>query len=87
MTDLWCGTGISTTELAKRYPMAKFYGFDRYHKNVSTAQENARKSGVEGNTEFKLWQVADGSPGAFDVVATFDLIHDLPNAEEGITIV
>ena len=41
---------------------------------------------MEGNTDFKLWQVADGNPGAVDVVATFDLIHDLRDAEEGLRV-
>ena len=37
MADLRCGPGRGSIELAKRYPMAKFYDFEAYHKNVSTA--------------------------------------------------
>ncbi|MDA9989611.1 hypothetical protein N9E48_02210 [Paracoccaceae bacterium] len=37
MADLRCGPGRGSIELAKPYPMARFYDFDAYHKNVSTA--------------------------------------------------
>jgi 2-polyprenyl-3-methyl-5-hydroxy-6-metoxy-1,4-benzoquinol methylase len=85
--DFGCGVGRSTIELAKEFPKSKFYGFDAYDKNIETASEYAAEAGVKENTEFKHWTVAEGSPGLFDVVATFDLIHDLPDPEDGIRVI
>ncbi len=85
--DFGCGVGRSTVELAKAFPKSKFYGFDAYDKNIETATQYALEGGVENNTEFTHWTVAQGSPGAFDIVAAFDLIHDLPDPEEGLRVI
>lgn len=85
--DFGCGTGRSTIELAKLFPDAKFYGFDAFDKNINMANENVEEAGGLSNIEFKHWKVEDGSPGKFDVVATFDLIHDLPMPGEGLEVV
>ena len=85
--DFGCGTGRSTIELAKKYPQARFFGYDAFDKNIDIASTNALDAGGLNNTEFNHWQVADGSPGTFDVVATFDLIHDLPSPLDGLKVV
>ena len=85
--DFGCGVGRSTIELAKEFPKSKFFGFDAYDKNIETASKYASEVGVEGNTEFQHWTVAEGSPGFFDLAATFDLIHDLPDPEEGLRVI
>ena len=33
---------------------------------------------------FQVWDAKSGAPGQFDIVAAFDLIHDLPHPGEGI---
>ena len=85
--DFGCGVGRSTIELAKEFPKAKFYGFDAYEKNIETAKKYGLEAGVSHNTEFKHWTVSEGSPGKFDIVAAFDLIHDLPDPEEGLRVI
>ncbi len=85
--DFGCGVGRSTIELAKKFPQSQFYGFDAYEKNIETAKKYSLESGVSGNTEFQHWTVSQGSPGRFDVAATFDLIHDLPDPENGLRVI
>ena len=85
--DFGCGVGRSTIELAKQFPQSNFYGFDAYDKNIEMAKSYAVEAGVERNTKFTHWTVSQGSPGRFDVVAAFDLIHDLPDPEEGLRVI
>ena len=85
--DFGCGVGRSTIELAREFPQAKFYGFDAFAANIETAKRYVLEAGVSNNTEFKHWTVSQGSPGKFDIVAAFDLIHDLPDPEEGLSVI
>ena len=85
--DFGCGVGRSTIELAKEFPQSTFYGFDAFDKNIETAERYASEAGVDKNTKFTHWTVSEGSPGVFDIVAAFDLIHDLPDPEEGLRVI
>jgi len=83
--DFGCGTGRLTVELAKAYPNAKFYGFDFFEPNIEAAQANAAEAGVSDRIEFQVWDVAKGAPDdQYDVVATFDLIHDMADPKAGL---
>ena len=84
--DFGCGTGRSTLELAKRFPNTDFTGYDAFIPNIEQAYENAKSVGVEENKTFKHWNMAEGSPGSFDIVACFDLIHDLPDPDLGLEV-
>jgi SAM-dependent methyltransferase len=85
--DFGCGTGRSTVELAKRFPSSNFVGYDAFLPNIDKADENARSAGAGGNITFKHWNIGEGSPGKYDVVACFDLIHDLPDPELGLRVI
>ncbi|MCZ6892742.1 MAG: class I SAM-dependent methyltransferase, partial [Gammaproteobacteria bacterium] len=82
--DFGCGTGRSTVELARAYPNAKFYGFDLYAPNIESARANAAEAGVSDRVDFRVWDFAQGAPDQFDVVATFDLIHDMADPKAGL---
>ena len=82
--DFGCGTGRSTIELAKLFPESEFIGYDAFLPNIEQAGVNAKEAGVDRNITFKHWNMDEGSPGQYDIVATFDLIHDLPNPALGL---
>ena len=82
--DFGCGTDRSTIELAKIFPEAAFIGDKAFLPNIQQAGINAKVAGVDSNITFKHWNMEEGSPGQYDIVATFDLIHDLPNPALGL---
>ena len=82
--DFGCGTGRSTIELANLFPKSAFIGYNAFWPNIQQAGINAKVAGVDSNITFKHWNMEEGSPGQYDIVATFDLIHDLPNPALGL---
>lgn len=82
--DFGCGAGRSTIEMAQRFPNASFHGFDIFPGNIEKARANAREAGVADRTRFEIADFAKGVDGQFDVVATFDVIHDMADPRGGI---
>lgn len=82
--DFGCGAGRSSIELARRFPNARFFGYDLFPGNVEKARENAAEAGVADRTRFDVADFASGVDGQFDVVATFDVIHDMADPKGGI---
>lgn len=82
--DFGCGAGGSTVELAKAYPDARFVGFDLLQDNIELATKKAAKAGVGDRVEFRRFDLADGAPGQYDVIATFDVIHDMADPKAGL---
>jgi SAM-dependent methyltransferase len=84
--DFGCGAGRAVIELAQRFPNAKFHGFDLFPGNIDTAQQRAIDAGVDDRATFTLANFADGVDGHFDVVATFDVIHDMADPRAGMRV-
>jgi SAM-dependent methyltransferase len=77
VADLGCGRGRALLELARRYPASTFVGIDLSEEAIGWAREQA--AGL-GNIRFEARDLstfdADAEPGAFDLVTTFDAVHD-----------
>lgn len=75
--DLGCGRGRIATRLATLYPRSTFVGLDLSTEAVAYAREHAR--GL-GNVTFEARDLSDydtrAEPEAYDLVTTFDAIHD-----------
>lgn len=82
--DFGCGAGRSTVELAMAFPDARFFGFDLFPPNIEKARANAAEAGVADRIQFEVGDLLKHPPGAFDIVATFDVIHDLPDPMGGL---
>lgn len=85
--DFGCGAGRSTIELAARFPGAKFFGFDLFPGNIDKARQSARDAGVADRAVFEVTDFAKGMDRQFDVVATFDVIHDMADPRGGLRAV
>lgn len=74
--DLGCGRGVALRTMAKRYPRSRFLGLDLSGEAVAWANEQVE---TEGLTNIR-YEVADAGAidlvDAFDVVFTFDAVHD-----------
>jgi SAM-dependent methyltransferase len=77
VADIGCGHGVSTILLAQEYPKSTFIGTDYHEGSIATARQRAAEAGVTDRVRFET-SLADTAPGEhFDLVATFDCLHDM----------
>lgn len=79
VADIGCGRGRALIKLASTYPGSEFVGFDIFPPSVERARANAEAAGVEDRIRFEALDVSDGLPEKFDIITTFDVIHDAPD--------
>ncbi len=76
--DVGCGGGLACLEVLRAFPRATAMGLDRHPPSVERARANARAAGLESRARFETTPVEDLPAGTgFDVVTTFDVVHDL----------
>lgn len=77
--DVGCGRGRALNMLAEAFPGSTFVGYELSREAVEYARAEARRTG-HANAEFHVRDVTDfdrtADPAAFDLVFTFDAIHD-----------
>ncbi|RJQ65784.1 MAG: class I SAM-dependent methyltransferase [Desulfobacteraceae bacterium] len=77
--DLGCGSGRIMCRMAELYPNSQFLGIDLSAEAILNAQKEACDKGLL-NVDFAVRDVSDfnaaAEPESFDMVATFDAIHD-----------
>lgn len=74
--DVGCGRGRTLHQLARRFPKSRFVGVDFCHEAISWARGEAEEDALE-NVTFEVRDAAQlGFTEAFDLIATFDAIHD-----------
>ncbi|HMO30144.1 class I SAM-dependent methyltransferase [Enterovirga sp.] len=76
VADVGCGYGASTVLMAQAFPKSRFHGFDYHAPSIKRARATAEKSGASANTVFEVAS-AKSYPGAYDLVAFFDCLHDM----------
>jgi 2-polyprenyl-3-methyl-5-hydroxy-6-metoxy-1,4-benzoquinol methylase len=77
--DVGCGAGLAAIALARAYPASTFVGYDAFEGQVELARRAAAEAGVGDRVRFELLDAAAGLPERFDVVSTFDVVHDAIN--------
>jgi SAM-dependent methyltransferase len=77
--DAGCGRGRALLAMAERYPASRFVGYDLSQQAIDWAREAATGAGL-ANIEFVQRDLSDFAASAeqasFDLVTTFDAIHD-----------
>jgi 2-polyprenyl-3-methyl-5-hydroxy-6-metoxy-1,4-benzoquinol methylase len=85
VADVGCGAGVALETMAAAFPASRFRGYDISFHAIERARARAAESGAD-NLEF---HVADAAAiprsEPFDLILTFDCIHDMPRPEEAIT--
>jgi hypothetical protein len=76
LCDVGCGGGIALVKLAAAFPQSRFVGYDVFGPNVHRARERAVRAGVAERVQFHQLDAASGLPELFDVITTFDVVHD-----------
>ena len=79
LADLGCGRGRALISLAERFPNSRFVGYDLSAEAIAYARQQAAELGLD-NVEFVQRDLStfdvDAETEAFDLVATFDAVHD-----------
>jgi SAM-dependent methyltransferase len=78
--DVGCGTGVVPLVLAKAFDGATIAGIDFDALSIEIARGRAREAGLDRRVEF-IQAGIDGLPTdpGWDLITTFDVIHDLPD--------
>jgi 2-polyprenyl-3-methyl-5-hydroxy-6-metoxy-1,4-benzoquinol methylase len=76
VADVGCGRGLALIKLAEAFPNIRCVGYDVYGPNVERARAHAREAGVAERVRFEQQDVSGGLPQQFDLITTFDVVHD-----------
>ena len=76
VADVGCGRGRALIKLAQAFPQARYIGYDIFTPTIERATENARAAGVADRVRFAQLDVSQGIPEQYDVITTFDVVHD-----------
>ena len=79
VADIGCGNGQALLFLAKGYPNAQLVGLDNYAPAIEAANANAREAGLADRVRYEVCDVTEGIPGTYDLITSFDVVHDMPH--------
>lgn len=77
VADIGCGSGTAALSMARAYPDSTVVGYDIDPRAIERARREAVTSGLD-NINFEILS-GEEIPGGFDLITTFDVIHDLPD--------
>ncbi|GIF67628.1 SAM-dependent methyltransferase [Asanoa ishikariensis] len=77
VADIGCGHGASTVLMAKAFPASRFSGSDYHDQSIMQAHKRAADAGVAERVSFEAATAQTFSGGPYDLVTTFDAIHDM----------
>jgi 2-polyprenyl-3-methyl-5-hydroxy-6-metoxy-1,4-benzoquinol methylase len=76
VADVGCGRGRALIKLAQAYPTARYVGYDSFEPTIVRATANAEAAEVAARVRFQELDASQGLPEQYDVITTFDVIHD-----------
>jgi SAM-dependent methyltransferase len=77
VADVGCGLGASTILLAQEYPEIQIMGCDYHQGSIELARKRAAEAGVADRIDFEVASAQDFAGSGYDLVATFDCLHDM----------
>ena len=84
VADIGCGSGTAILTMAKEFENSTFVGYDLFAPQVEAANAEARKQGMDKRVRFEVMDGAANLPRDFDIITTFDVIHDMAHPSEAI---
>jgi SAM-dependent methyltransferase len=85
--DVGCGAGQALIRLAQAFPSSTFVGYEQFDGQLELARAAAASAGVEDHVRFELLDAAGGIPERFDVISTFDVVHDAVDSDGLVTAI
>jgi SAM-dependent methyltransferase len=77
VADIGCGHGASTILMATEYPRSTVIGSDYHPESVAAAHKRAAAERLDGRVRFEVASAQTFTGGPFDLVTTFDALHDM----------
>ncbi len=77
VADVGCGLGTSTQLMVTAFPNARVTGFDYHQGSIELARKAAADAGLANRVTFEVAAAADFPGTGYDLVATFDCLHDM----------
>ncbi len=79
VADVGCGHGKALIKLAQTYPQSRYVGYDSFAPSIEQAKANTQAAGAADRVRFEQRDVSSGLPEQYDVITTFDVVHDAVN--------
>lgn len=76
VADIGCGRGLALIKLARTYPNSYCVGYDAFAPEIVHATANAQLAGFADRVRFQHLDAANGLPDQYDIITTFDVVHD-----------
>ncbi len=76
VADVGCGRGKALIKLAQAFPRSQYVGYDIFEPAIAEATARAQRAGVADRVRFEHRDASRGLPEQYDVITTFDVIHD-----------
>jgi SAM-dependent methyltransferase len=73
VADIGCGYGASISLMARAFPASQFVGYDSHPASIDAA----RQATTAPNASFFLAAAGETPGGDYDLVSTFDCLHDM----------
>ena len=77
VADVGCGHGASTILMAQAFPRSTFTGSDYHADSVDQARKRAIEADLDGRVRFETASAQTFDGGPYDLVTTFDALHDM----------
>ncbi|HKV54764.1 MAG TPA: class I SAM-dependent methyltransferase [Candidatus Binataceae bacterium] len=74
--DVGCGGGRAAIMIAQAFPKARVFGYDLHAESIERARRNAAAAGVADRVSFEAIDGSHLPEAKFDLVSTFDVVHD-----------
>ena len=82
IADLGCGGGNLVIALARRFPLAKVVGFEVSATALAVARKRLAAAKLPNASVVDARETPMGAAGPFDLVTTYDVLHDAPKPEQ-----
>lgn len=87
VVDVGCGGGVTLTTIAQAFPASRCVGYDPSRSALDLARQRADELGLD-NVELRHAGAEDlPQEPTFDLVLTFDVLHDMPHPDRAAAAV
>jgi 2-polyprenyl-3-methyl-5-hydroxy-6-metoxy-1,4-benzoquinol methylase len=81
VADVGCGAGAALLVLGQAFPAAELHGYELSRHALARAEDNRVRSGLANVAFHAVPEDALPEDGRFDLVLTFDCLHDMTHPE------
>lgn len=87
VADLGCGAGVAVRLMAQAFPASEFHGYDISLHAIALARARQEDDGIDNARFHDARHNPLPADGSFDLVTTFDCVHDMTNPAEAIAAI